>query len=102
MMDYVLASWYAWQGEPVRRAVWPQGVYVCLKGASLHLFAPKQAATVWHYSREDFKAEDYEKYHTGLCRSNRTDEIRATGNSEGLDSQPNHDNPAVSQPNDSA
>lgn len=89
-MDYVLASWYAWQGEPVRRASWPRDVYVCLKGASIHIFAPKQAPTVWHYSREDFKATDYEKYHTGLCRSNRTDEGGSAGDAESLDSQPDN------------
>lgn len=87
-MDYVLASYYAWQGEPVRRAAWPEGVFVCLKGASVHLFAPKQAPTVWHYTREDFKATDYEKVHTGLCRSNRTPKSGEDGEAGELELQP--------------
>lgn len=101
-MDYVLASWYAWNGTPVRRASWPRDVYVCLKGASLHIFAPKQAPTVWHYPREDFKATDYERYHTGLCRSNPADGLGATGNSEELDPQANHDDATVDPADDSA
>lgn len=87
-MDYVLASYLAWQGEPVRRASWPRDVYVCLKGASIHIFAPKQAATVWHYSIEDFRAKDYERYHTGLCRSNRTGTVGPTDHQEGTDAVP--------------
>lgn len=91
MMDYVLASYYAWQGEPVRRASWPKGVYVCLKGASPHLFAPKQVPTVWRYTLEDFRAKDYEKVHTGLCRSNPSSEPGATGDPEVLDAEANPD-----------
>lgn len=87
MMDYILASYLAWQGQAVRRASWPRDVYVCLKGASVHIFAPKTTPTVWHYTLEDFKAKDYERYHTGLCRSNRTDAIGAAGNPEDLDTQ---------------
>lgn len=90
MMDYVLASYLAWQGEPVRRKAWPQDVYVCLKGASPHIFVPKTTPTVWHYTREDFKAKDYERYHTGLCRSNRPDAVGATGDETALDSQPDN------------
>ena len=89
-MDYVLASYYAWQGQPVRRSSWPEGVYVCLKGASIHLFAPKTTPTVWHYSLDDFRAKDYERYHTGLCRSNRTPETGTSGDSPVLASQPDN------------
>lgn len=95
MMDYVLASYLALNGEPVRRKSWPRDVYVVIKGASNHIFAPKTTPTVWHYSREDFKAKDYERYHTGLCRSNRTDEDGAASNPEGLDSQPDLDDSAI-------
>lgn len=84
-MDYVLASYLALNGEPVRRKCWPQDVYVVIKGASNHIFAPKTTPTVWHYSREDFKAKDYERYHTGLCRSNSPSSIGTTSNSEGMD-----------------
>lgn len=84
-MDYVLASYLAWQGQPVRRAAWPRDVYVCLKGASPHIFAPKTTPTVWHYTLEDFRAKDYERYHTGLCRSKPSHGDGTTGNSEGLD-----------------
>ena len=83
-MDYVLASYYAWQGEPVRRASWPKGVYVCLKGASPHLFAPKQVPTVWRYTLEDFRANDYEKVPPGLCRSNPPSESEPTGDPDGV------------------
>lgn len=85
MMDYVLASYLALNSEPVRRKCWPQDVYVVIKGASNHIFAPKTTPTVWRYSREDFKAKDYERYHTGLCRSNPSGSIGATGNTGGLD-----------------
>lgn len=88
MMDYVLASYFAWQGRPVRRKSWPQGVYVCLKGASLHIFAPKQAPTVWHYTIEDFRAHDYQELHTGLCRGNRAPEAGESSDPTVLASQP--------------
>lgn len=94
-MDYVLASYLAWQGEPVRRKSWPQDVYVCLKGASPHIFVPKTTPTVWHSTREDFKATDYERYHTGLCRSNRALETGEDGDPEVLATQPD---PGEGQP----
>ena len=87
-MDYVLASYLAWQGRPIRREAWPKGVYVCLKGAFPHIFVPKQAPTVWHYTIEDFRAHDYQELHTGLCRSNPTATTGEGSNTPMLDTQP--------------
>lgn len=87
-MDYVLASYYAWQGEPVTREGWPEGDYACLKGASPHYFAKGVTPTVWHPTKEDRRATDYRKIHTGLCRGNRTPDAGESGDPSEMELEP--------------
>lgn len=78
-MDYILASYLAWQGRPVTRPGWPEGTYAVLKGATPHIFVKGSTPTVWHSTKEDRRATDFQEIHTGLCRSTAESVVGATG-----------------------
>jgi hypothetical protein len=84
-MDYILASYLAWQGRPVTRPGWPEGAYAVLKGASPHIFIPGSPATVWHSTKEDRFATDFREIIADVPASSDEDSGGPTDDSEASD-----------------
>ena len=80
-MDYILASYLAWQGQAVSRPGWPEGAYAVLKGASPHIFVKGLPATVWHSTKEDRRATDFYKVTNDLPSSDAESDGRSADDS---------------------